>query len=183
MVDLNKIKEIVDSNKYFDVTPETDDGKTNIEILPDGMINVDGIVILHEINPLIKFNHVSGSFYYTGTSANDLSFSPRIVGTNNNPAHGLCVSECKLNSLKGYPEECNLITLIYHPNLPLLSLFKIKNLQTIRFIKVDENDYTKCEELLPLSNMLMKYLPMGIRAIPIVMLKLQRDGKKGNAKL
>jgi hypothetical protein len=147
----------------------------NIEIGDDGLINVDGNVYRYDSSPLVKFGHVTGNFHITASDHSDLTDAPRRIGSISSPDIGLAVLH-SITSLKNHPVECSLMTLNYNPELPLLSLFKIKNLRTVRFITDTVHNYKDLPSLLPISDLIMQYLPMGVRGIPVVAMHLHELG-------
>lgn len=176
-----ELKKIIENpeNEYFSVDSDDLEGKIfsgQISLDSNGYINIDGILTYYAYNPLLKFGHVSG-YCYLGKSFNqNLVGSPRRIGTMTYDGGLACGG--KILSLKGHPDECQHMDLIWHEQFPILDLFFIKGLKYVNFSHGTTDDSGvhrqrgHDKDLDAINNLVAEFLPHGVKHMSTFVLEL-----------
>lgn len=171
MLSVDQIKKIF--AKFY----KKDSNDKDLEILPNGMINYDGSITVDSYPSIVlPFNKITGHFEMENIGVTNLELCPRECDM-------VWASGNALLSLKGHPNKLTglhrHIQLDYIKDLPLLSLFKIKDIESVAFVPYESSQEVEQE----LSSILNRYLPLGPKGMPSCMLAMKRAGYESNAKL
>ena len=116
---------------------------------------------------------VGGDFYCSGNKLTSLAGAPQSVG-----GYFYC-SGNKLTSLDGIPKSINgEFNLGYIPNLPMLRLFKVRDITKALVI-----DSATRKQGHPVEHIINRYIHLGINGILPCAAELYKAGYSGNAKL
>lgn len=118
-------------------------------------------------------NYVGGVFSCFGNNLTNLIGGPRIVMEEYN---------CHLNplqSLDGLPEKVGSLRIGYRPNLPLLKILTIPDIDFVQIIGLS-SEYPFLKQLNKIMNI---YLKQGKKGVLLAAAELSKIGCKGNARL
>jgi hypothetical protein len=167
--------------KIFEEFYKKGPNDNNLEILSNGMINYDGDIQVLKYPPIaLPFYKITGTFFMEDIGVTNLALCPRECDM-------VWASGNHLTSLTGHPDRFSgsnrHIQFEYIEDLHLLSLFKIKNIDSVSFIPFFSDSVTVREDKLELSSILNRYLPLGPKGMPACMLAMKKAGYENNAKL